>query len=144
MYRSNRTDRTTSRVKPPAVDHHEHGNLPCGFPLGSFSVGSPPAQRSANATRPSLRYGPAGARRGHPADKNLRLRGNAVFSRVPRSLSVFLARSFSLRPRLSSHPFMDHLPAWSTHPYCKQQTVQCSNATVVHAAAWHVQRAERD
>src|SRR6185503_18963332 len=60
-----------------------------------FSVGSPPAQRSANAARPSLALRPCGCAVRHPADGKLALRGNAVFSRLPRALAAFLSRSFS-------------------------------------------------
>jgi hypothetical protein len=42
------------------------------------------------------------------------------------------------------HTLMAHPSGWSNRAQAKQQTVQRCNATVVHAAAWQVQLAERD
>jgi hypothetical protein len=39
---------------------------------------------------------------------------------------------------------MAHPSGWSNNAQAKQQTLQCSNANVVHAAAWQVQMVERD
>jgi hypothetical protein len=60
----------------------------------------------------------------------------------------FFLRSFSYVPKvffiLSWPILMAHPSGWSNHAQAKQQTMQCSNANVVHAAAWQVQLAERD
>ena len=94
-----------------------------------FSVGSPPAQRSASfAGATALRV------RGQaPSRRKLALRGNAVFSRVPRALFVFLACSFSDIPKFSSY---SHGPSsWPIPPAGpttrKSSNKPCNAATLL-------------
>jgi len=110
-------------------------------PLSRFILCRQPARATLRVLR--WRYGPAGARSGtQPTETGAK--GKCRIFAGSASIGRFSFAQLFLRPRLSSRPFMAHPSGWSNHAQAKQQTVQCSNATVVHAAAWQVQLAERD